>query len=190
MPTDLNDTTDMEFRDLIRTRRKALGLSQVDLAERVGMSQEWMSRVERGGNKGALKSHLLVRLADALGLPYDQLAVASGIVRTKNAALALLRQFERSEVEQDRLAELHDQIDDYLLAMDNDDFKTILRLAETLAAHATGANATTPAGPDRDRDPADRPDVTPASHPENTEPRQDAPSRPPSDSGQSTAPCT
>lgn len=45
----------------IRDRRKELGLDQVDLAARVGVSREWLLRVE-GGKSGASISLILKTL--------------------------------------------------------------------------------------------------------------------------------
>ncbi|MEU6858273.1 helix-turn-helix transcriptional regulator [Glycomyces sp. NPDC046736] len=49
---------------LVYQRRKELGLSQVELAERAGMTQPQLSRLEGGGATPTIP--LLERLADAL----------------------------------------------------------------------------------------------------------------------------
>ena len=56
-------------RDLgaaIRERRKALGLDQIDLAERVGASRRWLIQVENG--KSGASFGLLLRTMHALGM--------------------------------------------------------------------------------------------------------------------------
>jgi len=59
-------------RDLgswIRERRKALGLDQVELAERVGASRRWLIQVESG--KPGASFGLLLRTMHALGMRMD-----------------------------------------------------------------------------------------------------------------------
>jgi transcriptional regulator with XRE-family HTH domain len=143
----MSNETKMAFHDLIRTRRLELGLSQVEVSKRVGMSQEWYSRVERGGNKGSLKTHLLVRLADALELPYDALAVAAGIVRTKLAALALLHQAQLSDRDRDRLDEMHGWFDPLALQMTPRQANVLRQIAELLIEGVDAADNDTRAAP-------------------------------------------
>lgn len=56
---------------LIAARRKALGLTQGELAERVNIEQESMSRIETGSITTSLGR--LVSLADALDCPVETL---------------------------------------------------------------------------------------------------------------------
>lgn len=62
---------DMRFRTpedlgiLLRERRTALGLSQAALAERVGVSRQWIVDLEQG--KPRLEIGLVLRTAEALG---------------------------------------------------------------------------------------------------------------------------
>ncbi len=62
---------DMRFRTpedlgiLLRERRMALGLSQAALAERVGVSRQWIVDLEQG--KPRLEIGLVLRTAEALG---------------------------------------------------------------------------------------------------------------------------
>lgn len=53
----------------IAFRRQDLGLSQKELAERVGTSQQQISRLEQAGYRGSIKT--LYRVADALGLEVE-----------------------------------------------------------------------------------------------------------------------
>src|SRR5258708_38872081 len=55
----------------IRTLRRARGLSIQKLAETVGMSQGYLSEVERGGS--AVSGEKLARLAEELGVSVDYL---------------------------------------------------------------------------------------------------------------------
>lgn len=50
----------------IRDARTAAGLTQLDLAERAGVSRAWLARVEGGHRKAEIE--LLMRTVDALGL--------------------------------------------------------------------------------------------------------------------------
>lgn len=56
---------------LIATRRKALGLTQGELAERIEIEQESMSRIETGSITPSLSR--LLSLADALDCPIEAL---------------------------------------------------------------------------------------------------------------------
>ena len=55
-----------ELAEAIRSRREELGWSQRQLAERAGMTQPGIARIEAGGTTPTLP--LLERLASALGL--------------------------------------------------------------------------------------------------------------------------
>lgn len=56
----------------VRGRRKDLGLSQADLARRVGVSRAWINAVEAG--KPRVEFDLILRLLDRLGLGLDIVA--------------------------------------------------------------------------------------------------------------------
>lgn len=49
----------------LRARRRALGLSQVALAERIGVERKWVMRLEAGNPVGGFGS--MLRAIDALG---------------------------------------------------------------------------------------------------------------------------
>ncbi len=51
---------------LIRERRRALGLGQAALADRVGVSRQWIIGIEKG--KGGAALRLVLRTLDALGI--------------------------------------------------------------------------------------------------------------------------
>lgn len=66
------DTKIVTTRDLaaaIRGRRFALGLTQADVAARVGVSRPWLSHIEAG--KPTANIGLVIRLLDALGLQLE-----------------------------------------------------------------------------------------------------------------------
>ncbi len=60
----------METRGKIRARREALGLSQADLAQAVGVSQATIEKIENGRT---MRSRYLPRIAARLGIPLTEL---------------------------------------------------------------------------------------------------------------------
>ncbi len=74
-------TTDKDFGQRIRVRRRELNLSQAQLAERVGVSQQTVNRIENG-QVGA--SRWLKPLLDVLGMdaPDDKVALLSPLPST------------------------------------------------------------------------------------------------------------
>ena len=135
--------------DIVRVRRMELGWSQSDLAERVGVGQRRISYIEHNKFVDALRSDLLRRLAEALGLRYDDLAVAAGLVSTRNAARALYKLHQMDGRDRDRLAEIHGRLDPLLIRLDGEDIATLERMADTLAAAADLRRAADPRPPDR-----------------------------------------
>jgi len=65
MPTDI--VTTGEIGELIRKRRKELGLSQEQLSEKVGVSYQQIQRYENGGSM--LNVENVQRIAKALAMP-------------------------------------------------------------------------------------------------------------------------
>src|SRR4051794_41393484 len=62
----------MDFSEVLRSRRVALGLSQAELAERAGVSSRQLARYEAGEQQPVLSA--AVALAEALGISLTQLA--------------------------------------------------------------------------------------------------------------------
>lgn len=58
--------TSADVGALIRDRRKALGLDQSELAERVGVSRKWVVEVEQGKPRAALR--LVLKTLEVLGV--------------------------------------------------------------------------------------------------------------------------
>jgi HTH-type transcriptional regulator/antitoxin HipB len=58
--------TSKDIGALIRDRRKRLGLDQKSLAERVGVSRQWIIEVEHGKSRAAIG--LVLRTLGALGV--------------------------------------------------------------------------------------------------------------------------
>ena len=61
--------TPADLGALIRDHRTRLGLDQKSLAQKVGVSRQWIVEVEKGKPRAA--SGLLLRTVDALGLLLD-----------------------------------------------------------------------------------------------------------------------
>ncbi|HYJ70632.1 MAG TPA: helix-turn-helix domain-containing protein [Nocardioidaceae bacterium] len=59
-------TTVQSIRTAALGRRRELGLSQAQLAERVGVSRKWLSEFERG--KATAELGLVLRVLESLGL--------------------------------------------------------------------------------------------------------------------------
>ena len=66
----------MPFGDVVRARRTALMISLNDMAERLGISPGYWSRVERGID-GPPSDELVERVAAILGIPMDELVIES-----------------------------------------------------------------------------------------------------------------
>src|SRR5262245_50205904 len=60
---------------MIKRRRLALGLTQEQLAQRAGVTKNYVTMVERGTRKG-VSLLLRVQLAEALGIPPTQVLTA------------------------------------------------------------------------------------------------------------------
>lgn len=54
------------YGEVLRERRKALGMTQKELAEKVGRERTYINRVEKGETDMQLSS--FIRIADALGI--------------------------------------------------------------------------------------------------------------------------
>ena len=68
----------MDYVDLgrrVRRQRGLLGLTQAELAQKVGVSTSFIGHVERGSRKASLDT--MVDLTNALGLGMDYLLAAS-----------------------------------------------------------------------------------------------------------------
>ena len=60
-----------QFGQEVRTRRRAIGMTQATLAERTGMSEEWVRRIERGNGSPSFEA--LEAFATALGASVSDL---------------------------------------------------------------------------------------------------------------------
>jgi transcriptional regulator with XRE-family HTH domain len=66
MARGVRDPAQIALGDRVRERRLALGLSQMSLADRIGLHFTFVSSVERGERNLSLES--LLRLAEGLGV--------------------------------------------------------------------------------------------------------------------------
>jgi len=82
---NLEEEVEAEIGERIRSRRAALGMSQAELADRIGMSFQQVQKYERGANR--IASSILVRVAGALNCaPGDLLVSGKAKVRGASAA--------------------------------------------------------------------------------------------------------
>ena len=58
-----------DFGALVAERREASGLTQIELAQRAGVTREWLVRLESG--KPTVTVHRLLRVLRELGLEVD-----------------------------------------------------------------------------------------------------------------------
>ena len=68
----------MDYMDLgkrVRKQRQLIGLTQQELADRIGVSTSFVGHVERGTRKASLET--LVALSNALGVGVDYLLAGS-----------------------------------------------------------------------------------------------------------------
>ena len=73
----------MDYESLgmrIRRARKAAGMTQADLAEKLGISTSFLGHIERGTRKASLDT--LVKMANELGVSLDSLAADSLVFLT------------------------------------------------------------------------------------------------------------
>lgn len=72
---------------LVRKKRLALNMTQTQLGDAVGMSQRWISTLERGETDVPRRVHLHA-LANAIGLDVSELYVAADMARDEAKAKA------------------------------------------------------------------------------------------------------
>jgi transcriptional regulator with XRE-family HTH domain len=115
---------------LVRRTRLARGMTQEDLAEKVGMSQRWLSEVESGGIRQP-RLPVLRRLADALGLDASDLYIAANLARTRADAARIDHEVPATggDAERPALTELVDQ----LRGLSDEDLKAVATFVTFLA---------------------------------------------------------
>jgi transcriptional regulator with XRE-family HTH domain len=67
----------MKLSTLVKTTRAQLGLNLRDLAENVGVSASFLSRIESGSHV-RISDRRLAKLATVLGLPVDEVFLGAG----------------------------------------------------------------------------------------------------------------
>ena len=87
----------MSQADLIRVARIRAGLTQQELAERIGTTQQYIPKLEKG-HQTAGKLETVQRLADALDLTVDQLYLAAGKVAPDIIAWLATRPYTVAEL--------------------------------------------------------------------------------------------
>lgn len=109
MPTEI--VTSREIGKIIREKRKALGLSQEQLSEKVGVSYQQIQRYENGGSM--LNVENMQRVAIALSIPITQFFAVASFQQNQTEPTTsilnsdektLLKHFRQITENQDRLA--------------------------------------------------------------------------------------
>ena len=83
----------MDYESLgmrIRRARKAAGMPQADLAEKLGISTSFLGHIERGTRKASLDT--LVKMANELGVSLDSLAADSLDSQLRDSGISYSRQ--------------------------------------------------------------------------------------------------
>lgn len=86
-----------ELRALVRARRRELGLTQEGLAEQVGMSVAWVTKIENG--RFVPSPDAIRRLAAATGLPAARLIAAGGLAQDRLEAERLAQALPRRHLD-------------------------------------------------------------------------------------------
>ncbi len=85
---------------MVRDARRAKELNQIELAERVGMSQRWISDIERGVTE-IPRLDALHRLARVLEIDVADLIYAGNLASSKAGARRLANQISKDAQEDD-----------------------------------------------------------------------------------------
>jgi transcriptional regulator with XRE-family HTH domain len=84
---------------IVRSRRELAGLTQADLADKAGVKQSYLSRLEAGKRDSRPSAVVLGRIARALGVSVDELLLEAGARPSKNPTEELrLKRLERAFV--------------------------------------------------------------------------------------------
>ena len=98
----------------IQSRRKALGLTQEQLAERANLTQQYITYVE-GGRRG-LREETIIKLSQALQVSSDYILFGSNCDPNRNRMLELMKPLTDKQ-----LMWLEEMINIYLKACGYDD---------------------------------------------------------------------
>lgn len=147
--TDMND-----LGTTVRDLRQARGWTQQELADRLGVSQRWVSDVENGRTTMPRLARLR-RLADTLGVDRGVLIAAADYASRRELADAI----GGEPSDDDRLREAHRRLDPYLRRLTPAQLAHLERTAELFTA-VSGNNGDegpsesapeSPDGPDDER---------------------------------------
>ena len=90
-----------ELKDVVKRARERQGLTQVEFADAVDMSQRWVSDLERGLIK-APRLDTMLRVAKVLDLDVADLVIASGQATTRAGAERILNSVDGDATATDR----------------------------------------------------------------------------------------
>ena len=108
----MSESQDLSFGDSLRELRKEKGLSQKDLAERVGIDFTYLSKIETG-NAAPPAEDTIRKLADVLRADADKLILLAGkvpkdlgkVVTGSKTMPTLLRAMKDKEFTEEQLEE-------------------------------------------------------------------------------------
>lgn len=98
--TARSGVAEAELAQEIRQRRKVAGVSQAELANRVGYSREYVSRAERP-SKGLVSEHLIARIDAELGADGALIALRAKAQRNRLARRQTTRPARQPDVEEE-----------------------------------------------------------------------------------------
>lgn len=101
------------LRDIIREARLAAGWTQSELAERVDMSQRWVSHIELDTTT-APRVSTLRRVSEALAIDLSVLLIAANLARTKAEALKIAESDIRDDDDETPLVRIAIEASDVL----------------------------------------------------------------------------
>lgn len=117
--------TDETLGQLIRRVRKARGLTQTELADAAGISQRWVSDVERGESKMP-RIPAMHRIAVSLEIDVAQLFIAAKVAQNKVSAGKIIEEFPPSA------EPILDLVVEQLRALSEDELRSVLAFTKVL----------------------------------------------------------
>ena len=107
-----------EFGRFIASERAARGMTQRELAEKVGINKNYLSHIESGSTKKVISLPLLIRISKVLNI---ELALLVDIEDMKSAKNSVMRQMEEVKTMFEEVKRFSAEIDRMMLEMSNFD---------------------------------------------------------------------
>lgn len=102
--------------------RKLNGMTQKELAEKVGINKNYLSHIESGSTSKVISLPLLIRISKALNI---ELALLVDLEDMKSAKNSVIRQMEEVKAMFEEVKQFSSELDRMMLAMNNFDPKKI-----------------------------------------------------------------